>query len=900
MSSSKPSRSSDLLRQERIRRNWRQQDIADQLGITVVTVNRWERGNQQPSAYFRSRLSALFGKSAEELGLLPESTQLPDEQGSETTASVENYTTTLPTTSHLWNIPYLRNPFFTGRDAELHHMHEVLNRQKTTTLSQSIAISGLGGIGKTQTAIEYAYRHVQDYTAVFWINAETYETIASSMVAIASLLDLPEKQEQKQEKIITAVIHWLMQHSDWLLVLDNVENPTLVQCVLPAARYGSLLFTSRRQALGFIIQTLNLEPMTPEVGIRFMLHRAKLLEPTTSLDQLAPKDMFAAQEIATAMDGLPLALDQVGTYIEATQCSLSDYLSLFQSSQQRLLDERNAYMDHPLSVTRTFTLTFELLKQNNVSAADLLTVCAFLAPEAVPESLFLEGSAHLGSAFETLAADPFKFNDTIKTLLSYSLLRRNTTDKTLTIHRLVQTVLKGHLPEEIQRTWAVRIIHTVSKLFPSRQDLHSNYWHICNQLLPQAIVCISLHDQWGENIHDCVSLMSHVASYLISQARYNEAEALLQQARVHIPDLEHSIVIEMLLVLADLYHRQGKYAESENVLQQALSKVDLLDPEHPLVAEVLGDLAGLYMEMRKYPEAETLLQRALHIEAHALGSEHPVVGKRLSVLAMIYSIQGKYEQARILHQRVLYIWQQAWGPENPRIAIPLNNLADSYLAQGKYELAEPLCQQALHIWEQALGPEHPNIAFALLNLAELYTEQAQYEKAESLYLRAFRIREQVMGPKHRDLANPLEGLANLYKKQGKYEQAEPLYQRALDIREQVPGVEELEIAIPLTGLATLLSEQGKYEEAEPLYQRALALRQKYLVPQHPDIAEILQYLAHFYQAQYQITEALSFYQQALAIREQSLGSEHPKTIKTRNDLAHLLNESKQANDLSIY
>ncbi|HEY7420172.1 MAG TPA: NB-ARC domain-containing protein, partial [Ktedonobacteraceae bacterium] len=301
------------LRQERLGRNWHQRDVAEHLGTTVVTVNRWERGVQQPSTYFRVKLCVLFGKSAQELGFLsddqPHSAPVLREASPLAESPPISSSASFP---KLWSIPYPHNPFFTGREAILHHLHELLSRQRTMLLTQSCTINGLGGIGKTQTVLEYAYRHSQNYSAVLWVSAKTVESMISSFVTIAELLKLSEKGPHEHFLVVDAVIRWLTDHADWLLIFDNVEDPELLKRFLPPARRGCLLFTSRRQGLGLTSNTLKLDQMPPEEGMRFLLRRAGWLDTTASFDQLAPTDQALAKEIVAAMGGLPLALDQAG------------------------------------------------------------------------------------------------------------------------------------------------------------------------------------------------------------------------------------------------------------------------------------------------------------------------------------------------------------------------------------------------------------------------------------------------------------------------------------------------------------------------------------------------------------------------------------------------------------
>ena len=311
----------ELLKAFRKQRKITQQALATQLGVHRNTIGAWENGEFLPDS------KAIVLEIARLLHLDTHNTRRLLEAS-------------LTALSPHWLMPYQRNPFFTGRDSVLQQLHDALAHEHSAIISQSYALSGLGGIGKTQTAIEYAYRYANDYAGIFWISAETNESIVSSFVTMAELLNLPEKQDKEQSRVITAVTRWLTGHSDWLLIFDNVEDLELVKGVLPPARCGSLLFTSRQKALGFSAHTLDLEQMTAEEGMRFLLHRAHLLDMAAPLDALIPEERNLAREIVTAMDGLPLALDQAGAYIEATQCGLSDYLQLLQSAQLRLLDER--------------------------------------------------------------------------------------------------------------------------------------------------------------------------------------------------------------------------------------------------------------------------------------------------------------------------------------------------------------------------------------------------------------------------------------------------------------------------------------------------------------------------------------------------------------------------------
>src|SRR6266571_3504453 len=251
----------------------------------------------------------------------------------------------------VWNLPYQRNPFFTGRGDVLTRLHDSLHADHTAALTQPHGISGLGGVGKTQTALEYAYRYHTEYQAVLWARSDSQGVLTSDFVNIAHLLDLPEKDEQDQNQIVEAVMRWLRVNSRWLLILDNVEDITVVTPFIPLASRGHILLTTRTQAMGGIAQHIAVEKMSPELGALLLLRRAGFIAIESSLDAANDDDRTQALEISHALDGLPLALDQAGAYIKETPCGLADYLLLYHARVTDLLSARgSAHSDYPGSV----------------------------------------------------------------------------------------------------------------------------------------------------------------------------------------------------------------------------------------------------------------------------------------------------------------------------------------------------------------------------------------------------------------------------------------------------------------------------------------------------------------------------------------------------------------------
>jgi tetratricopeptide (TPR) repeat protein len=748
--------------------------------------------------------------------------------------------------TRLWIVPYQRNPLFTGRKDILENIHEAFRAGETTVLTQ--AISGLGGIGKTQIAIEYAYHYYDEYPIILWATADTRDTLITDILTIADFLHLPESKEKDQEIIVEAVKRWLANQTNWLFIMDNADNLDLAYKFIPPGTNvnGNILLTTRSYATGNIAHSIQVEKMALEEGLLLILRRAKILTPNALLDQAIEVDRIQAKSIVDALDGLPLAIDQAGAYIEETGCGLAGYLGLYQTQRSKLLKERgNLASDHPESVTTTIALTFQKIQETDSSAADLLRLCAFLHPEAIPEEVFTDYVPKLDPTLQPIVANQFELDSAIRSLLKFSLVQRDTNTKTLTIHRLVQAVLKDEVDEHLQREWAESAVRSVSRSFPFA---HPETWQKCQSFLPHAYVCAELIEQWHIESIEAAGLSYRMGEYLYARALYQEAEFYYKKASMiteKVNGPEYPGLATILSSLGRLYFHQAKYAQAETLYQQALKiRKNGLGQESLEVASSFYDLASLYSAQSKYTRAQSLYSRALEIRKKLLGSMHPEVGSIFNNLALNYTYQGNFAEAERLFRQSLGIKEQ--GPENINLSSTLNNLANVYRILGKYTEAEEMSKRALAICEKIRGSDHPDVATRCNNLALIYYDQGKYPEAETLYMQALEISEKTYGPNHPDVATALENVAALYSAQGKHIQTESLFKRALEIKKQTLG------------------------------------------PTHPKVADSHNLLAQYYFHRHKNDQAESHYRQALAIYEQTLGSESSNLIPVLRRYAALL------------
>src|SRR5712691_12276287 len=357
-----------FLKRAREQHNWSQDDVARMIGTTKQNVYRWESGQTKPNPYYRQKVCALFEKTAAELGFVAQEA-----------------------IRALWNLPLPENLFFLGRNAVLEGLHDGFAKSKSAIPKQ--ALCGLPGIGKTHTALEYAYRIQEEYSAILWIQADTEEVLVNELVQLASVLHLSLNEERDQERIVQAVKEWFDSTPGWLLILDNVQDPEMIARKLPLAGRGHMLLTTQAQAIGTFASRIDVEKLTQEEGATFLLRRAKLIKPFGTLDTALPGDRTGAWDIVNVMGGLPLALDQAAAYIEETQCGVAGYLDHFTARRAELLQRRGRRASgHPASIAAIISLAFEKIVEDYPAAAELLRLCAFLHAEDIPLGIFAAGA----------------------------------------------------------------------------------------------------------------------------------------------------------------------------------------------------------------------------------------------------------------------------------------------------------------------------------------------------------------------------------------------------------------------------------------------------------------------------------------------------------------------------
>ncbi|KAL3470789.1 hypothetical protein BJX99DRAFT_267213 [Aspergillus californicus] len=702
-----------------------------------------------------------------------------------------------------WMVPFPRNPDFAGRQLEIKRLEDLISLPDGP---RTMAITGLGGIGKTQVALQLAYRF-KDKDAgcsIFWVPCLSVESIEQGFSNITMSLGIQDVTTMEAKQYVKA--HLSYKLTKWLIILDNVDIPdmwSVLKDILPKSQQGHILVTTRSQALAVKIASSHVVPISePDEDTGMDILHNKLIKKELL------NDRSTAVTLLERLTYLPLAIIQAASYMnENLNLRIADYLELLGEQESEALEmlstdftDENRYADIPNSVATTWLISFHQIQQLNEQAADLLRVMACVNYNDIPQAFL----PPLSSKKEQLEA--------LGVLSGFSFITAQQEKRSFNLHRLDN--FTKYLGQAVDR------LHDI---FPNDDYENRQLWR---EYLPHAIAIIGEGDlEVGADYDDLPWKTAHC---LWRDGRYKEAQEIsidIMERRLQQYGDKDASTLTWMAWVANTYGNQDQWERAKEIEARVLEKRrHELALDHDDTLRSIVSLAHVCTELGDWEEIPSLHRELL--EAH-WRKYKPGDPQMLDCLSSIAWSLSKFGLAG----------QEELGPDHPDTLTSMHKLACAYRPLWEYEKAKELLIQVLEGRKKKLGLEHPLVLESTVSMSGIYVDLKDWSKAETILVEAIDVYAAVLGPDHPYILDTMARLARVYKVQGRRQEADDLVSQMLESRKRVFGFEHADPLHSMGGLTTTHKRQNRQKEKASLEPW---VKQHFLDLTHPNLQAFLE------------------------------------------------------------
>ena len=798
-------------------------------------------------------------------------------------------------------LPFGRNKDFVGRQSHLNRLITILHTEGTEEDCQRVALVGLGGVGKTQIALECAFQlqKILPALSVFWVRASDTTSFNNTFREIGQQLKIPGL-ENNDVDVKTLVKTRLSQESTgkWLMIVDNADDFEIFYPKDNASGSGALSKHLPFSTLGMILfTTRDREAATKYAGSNIIdidemddIESRELLQRSLQNKQLI-KDEESMAKLIKSLVNLPLAIMQAAVYLNAKGCTIAEYLKIYEESSDNVIkllskdfEDVRRYPDRMKNpVATTWLISFQQVQNRDPLAADYMAFMSCIKEQDIPRDLLPPASE-------------FDKTEALGTLKAFGFIKERVSGESYDMHRLVHTAMQNWL--KLEDEWESqnhKTLKQISNTFPWPKHENRVVWMMYLPHAQSTITTFNMGLGRTEQTKELLwRLLYSLGACFQIKGQYAEAEAMYRQTLQLLETVlrkDHLNTLASMMNLAESLRQQGKYVEAEGICQQTLQLQEtVLGKDHPDTLSSMNNLASLFYSQGMYVEAETIYRKTLQLQETLFGKNHPNTLTSMMNLAESLRQQGKYVEAEGICQQTLQLQETVLGKDHPGTLAGMNNLASLFYSQGKYVEAETIYRKTLQLQETVLGKNHPSTLRSTMSLAESLRQQGKYVEAEGICQQTLQLQETVLGKDHPDTLASMNNLASLFYSQGKYAEAETIYRKTLQLQETVLGKNHPSTLMSMMSLAESLRQLSKYVEAEGICQQTLQLKETVLGKDHPGTLASMNNLALLFYSQGKYAEAETIYRQTLQLQETVLGKDHPDTLMSMMGLAQSLHQ----------
>ncbi|MER8004557.1 FxSxx-COOH system tetratricopeptide repeat protein [Streptomyces sp. NPDC094149] len=772
----------------------------------------------------------------------------------------------------VWSLPP-RNQNFTGRTELLDLLDERLGEGTTTVLPE--AIHGMGGVGKTQLAIEYAYRHQAEFDIIWWIPSERPGQIGQSLVELARRLGLTTSSEVNVAgPAVREALREGKPFSRWMLIFDNADSPEQVRPYFPTGGTGTILVTSRNRRWGLVSGSLEVDVFTREESKELLRGSGPIL---------AEEE---AEALADALGDLPLALVQAAAWRAETGMSAAEYLRLFESKKDELL-ETAPPPDYQLPVAAAWNVSLDHLETRSPAALRLLQLCSYFAPDPISRKILSRRESNRDDPFPELNAtlsDPMKLARAIREINRYSLARIDHRTNSIEMHRLVQHVLINRMSPQEQdsmRGSAHRLMATADPGTPTDPTSWDRYAELYTHVM--ASNALRSEQSWTRD------LVINVAKYLYHWGEHEVAVDFSESAWKAWLELFGEEDHQTLLMgqwLTWMYWTVGRYQEASDLVEHVRRVYDrVADPDAESVLDAIDTEAGVRRAEGRFQDAVELNRVAYDRAVRAFREDDPVTLNIAHNLGVSLRLTGAFREALELDRKTWGLKLRVFGRDEQRSLITENSIAIDVREIGDYIGARRLQESALSASRELFGGDNPNTIDTVRELGIACRKAGDHARALEFALEAQEGFTRRYGETHpRSLASALT-LAIALRQNGDLDSA---HARGLQVcsgyrtvfHERHPYTMSADV-----GLAVSERLLGRPEEAHRLDEAALEALVDAIGPLHPFTLVTAINLASDLAALGEYRTAVDRGRETLARCLETFGPDHPTTLACAGNLA---------------